>query len=275
VTCWRRLDEWQRAGVWDRLHALLLERLRAAGEIEWSRAIIDSSQVQAKKGLPNGPEPGRQRPSKFQAAPPRRRDRDPTALRARSVDSEQLVFPFRAHPVDIGGIARDFGLSVFGPAGDVAAARECIRSSLREIGSGRSALVHLQTADAGGRSDDVPSRSPSSTGGVVMPSYVVLINCSQQGIANFGHTLEGYRVPARTWPIRRHVQEHLLDDRSTRSCRRSRSARRRKRRRGDARHLESGGIRTNILRAFHEHEMEAVLAKAGSMAAALIAEDAG
>ncbi len=52
VTCWRRLDEWQRARVWERLHALLLERLRAAGEIEWSRAIVDSSQVQAKKGAP-------------------------------------------------------------------------------------------------------------------------------------------------------------------------------------------------------------------------------
>ena len=54
VTCWRRLEEWQRAGVWDELHALLLARLRAAGEIEWSRAIADSSQVQAKKGGPNG-----------------------------------------------------------------------------------------------------------------------------------------------------------------------------------------------------------------------------
>jgi transposase len=52
VTCWRRLDEWQRAGVWERLHALLLDRLRAAGEIEWSRAVIDSSHVQAKKGAP-------------------------------------------------------------------------------------------------------------------------------------------------------------------------------------------------------------------------------
>ena len=50
VTCWRRLDEWQRAGVWERLHAELLARLRAAGEIEWSRAIADSSHVQAKKG---------------------------------------------------------------------------------------------------------------------------------------------------------------------------------------------------------------------------------
>src|SRR5215213_2327251 len=52
VTCWRRLDEWQRAGVWEELHALLLSRLRAAGELEWSRAIADSSQVQAKQGAP-------------------------------------------------------------------------------------------------------------------------------------------------------------------------------------------------------------------------------
>jgi len=52
ATCWRRLDEWQRAGVWERLHGLLLDRLRAAGEIEWSRAVVDSSHVQAKKGAP-------------------------------------------------------------------------------------------------------------------------------------------------------------------------------------------------------------------------------
>ena len=52
VTCWRRLDEWQRAGVWEQLHAVLLSRLRAAGEIEWSRAVADSSHVQAKKGAP-------------------------------------------------------------------------------------------------------------------------------------------------------------------------------------------------------------------------------
>jgi transposase len=58
VTCWRRLDEWQRAGVWERLHALLLARLRAAGAIEWSRAVVDASHVQAKRGLRDGPEPG-------------------------------------------------------------------------------------------------------------------------------------------------------------------------------------------------------------------------
>jgi transposase len=52
ATCYRRLDEWQRARVWERLHALLLAELRAAGELEWSRAVADSSHVQAKKGVP-------------------------------------------------------------------------------------------------------------------------------------------------------------------------------------------------------------------------------
>src|SRR6266496_3878016 len=42
-TCYRRLDEWQRAGVWERLHEALLAELRAAGELEWSRAVADSS----------------------------------------------------------------------------------------------------------------------------------------------------------------------------------------------------------------------------------------
>src|SRR6266540_4136320 len=51
-TCFRRLDAWQRAGVWERLHEALLVELRAAGEIEWSRAVADSSHVQAKKGAP-------------------------------------------------------------------------------------------------------------------------------------------------------------------------------------------------------------------------------
>jgi transposase len=49
VTCWRRLEEWTEAGVWERLHATLLERLRAADQIDWSRACVDGSHVQAKK----------------------------------------------------------------------------------------------------------------------------------------------------------------------------------------------------------------------------------
>ena len=58
MTCWRRLAEWHEAGVWDRLHQVLLAELHAAGKLDWSRAVIDSSHVRALKGGPKtGPSP--------------------------------------------------------------------------------------------------------------------------------------------------------------------------------------------------------------------------
>ena len=50
MTCWRRLRDWQAAGVWDGLHRTLLERLAAADELDWSRASLDSAAVAAKRG---------------------------------------------------------------------------------------------------------------------------------------------------------------------------------------------------------------------------------
>jgi transposase len=50
VTCWRRLRDWQAAGLWEQLHRHLLERLHQAGMIDWSRAALDSASVPAKKG---------------------------------------------------------------------------------------------------------------------------------------------------------------------------------------------------------------------------------
>lgn len=47
MTCWRRLHQWQGAGVWEKLHHLLLDRLRAEDKIDWSRAAVDSSHVRA------------------------------------------------------------------------------------------------------------------------------------------------------------------------------------------------------------------------------------
>jgi uncharacterized protein with GYD domain len=103
-----------------------------------------------------------------------------------------------------------------------------------------------------------------------MPNYVVLINWSQQGITNFGHTLEGYRKSQRTlgeagvrfkdiyWTVGQHDLVAIVeapDDETAAAAMLAISS--------------PGGIRTNVLRAFDEHEMEAVLAKAGSMAAAL------
>jgi transposase len=50
VTCWRRLRDWQRAGVWQRLHQVLLDQLGRDGQLDWSRASLDSVSVRAKRG---------------------------------------------------------------------------------------------------------------------------------------------------------------------------------------------------------------------------------
>jgi transposase len=50
MTCWRRLHAWQALGIWSRLHRLLLARLRAADQIDWSRAVVDSASVRAVLG---------------------------------------------------------------------------------------------------------------------------------------------------------------------------------------------------------------------------------
>jgi len=50
MTCWRRLRDWQAAGVWARLHRVLLERLHGADKLDWRRASLDSASVPAKRG---------------------------------------------------------------------------------------------------------------------------------------------------------------------------------------------------------------------------------
>ena len=50
MTCWRRLRDWQAAGVWERLHQTLLDRLGEAGQIDWSRVSLDSASIPAKRG---------------------------------------------------------------------------------------------------------------------------------------------------------------------------------------------------------------------------------
>ena len=49
-TCWRRLRDWQEAGVWEGLHRVLLDRLGEADRIDWERASLDSASVPAKRG---------------------------------------------------------------------------------------------------------------------------------------------------------------------------------------------------------------------------------
>lgn len=50
MTCWRRLAEWTRAGVWPLLHEVLLTKLRGANALDFSRAAVDSSHIRALKG---------------------------------------------------------------------------------------------------------------------------------------------------------------------------------------------------------------------------------
>lgn len=50
VTCWRRLRDWREAGVFERLHKTLLDRLNKAGWIDWSRSSLDSASTPAKRG---------------------------------------------------------------------------------------------------------------------------------------------------------------------------------------------------------------------------------
>jgi transposase len=47
MTCWRRLRDWQIAGLWQRLWQSLLDELGQADAIEWQRAMVDSSSVRA------------------------------------------------------------------------------------------------------------------------------------------------------------------------------------------------------------------------------------
>jgi transposase len=56
ATCWRRLRDWQQAGVWGKLHARLLNCLGGKAAIDWSRASLDSVSVRAKRGA-NRPQP--------------------------------------------------------------------------------------------------------------------------------------------------------------------------------------------------------------------------
>ncbi len=50
VTCWRCLRDWQQAGVWERLHRELLDRRGEAGQLDGSRASLDSVCIPATRG---------------------------------------------------------------------------------------------------------------------------------------------------------------------------------------------------------------------------------
>ena len=50
MTCWRRLRDWQQAGVFERLHQLLLAKLRQVDRLDLTRAVCDSASLRALLG---------------------------------------------------------------------------------------------------------------------------------------------------------------------------------------------------------------------------------
>jgi transposase len=71
TTCWRRLAEWARAGVFERLQQGLLDELGAAGQVDWSRVSVDSFSLRAVRGGPHRRKPSRPGQARVQAAPGR------------------------------------------------------------------------------------------------------------------------------------------------------------------------------------------------------------
>ncbi len=50
MSCWRRVRDWQQAGVWDLIHFALLNWLSRENQIDWSRGVVDSCSVRAVFG---------------------------------------------------------------------------------------------------------------------------------------------------------------------------------------------------------------------------------
>ena len=50
MTCWRRLRDWQAAGVWQEVWQVLLDELGLADRIDWSTSAVDSCSVRAVFG---------------------------------------------------------------------------------------------------------------------------------------------------------------------------------------------------------------------------------
>src|ERR671912_2895595 len=61
MTCWRRLRDWQAAGVWARLHRVLLDRLGRANAIDWAGARSTAHPWPRKGGRAHRPQPDRPR----------------------------------------------------------------------------------------------------------------------------------------------------------------------------------------------------------------------
>ncbi len=108
VPCWRRLRDWQGAGVWAGLHRVLLERRSGAGHPDRSRAALASSTTAARQqhdsstvAVRGAPRPGRTQRIAGQTgpdAPPRGRPPGHPLRRAPEPGRPARQPPAGAHP---------------------------------------------------------------------------------------------------------------------------------------------------------------------------------
>ena len=54
VSCWRRLRDWKAAGLWQKVHELMLHEMRRNGRIDLSIVTADSGSVRAVGGVGAG-----------------------------------------------------------------------------------------------------------------------------------------------------------------------------------------------------------------------------
>src|SRR5437899_751470 len=118
TTCWRRLVRWQRAGVWKRLHTVLLNELRRRGQIDLARAVVDSSSLRALRGEKNWTEPYRSPQGRVETSCSHRRARDSAgraADRRTSSRRDPIAPPGRRHAAAAGACRATGPQTAVGP----------------------------------------------------------------------------------------------------------------------------------------------------------------
>jgi transposase len=60
-TCWRRLQEWEDAGVFVEMWHAFIDELDERGHLDWQEVFVDGSFAPAKKGVPRSEKPNVER----------------------------------------------------------------------------------------------------------------------------------------------------------------------------------------------------------------------
>ncbi len=155
TTCWRRLHEWQEAGVWERLHETLLNWLGDEAAVDWSRASVDSLSVRAKRGAKRR---GATRPTGASSAPSTTSLWIATVFRSRCVSQPPTLMTPRISSRCSTPFPRSSGRE--GNRADLAIARQSCTPTRRTtprpsgVPSGLAASLHgLRAAASTPRSD--------------------------------------------------------------------------------------------------------------------------